>query len=47
MAMNHGFDMTGQNVVILNISRHKKDSSKAVMLRKWITFCFEMHVSAV
>ena len=24
---------------------HKKDSKKALMLHKWIAFCYEMHVS--
>ena len=30
---------------ILNIHMHKKDSRKALMLQKWIAFCYEMHVS--
>ena len=30
---------------ILNIHMHKKDSKKALMLHKWIAFCYEMHVS--
>ena len=45
MAMNHGYDATGQNVVILQISKHKKDSKKALMIRKWVAFCYEMQVS--
>lgn len=44
MAMNRGYDAAGQNVVILQISKHRKDSKKAAMLRKWIAFCYEMHV---
>ena len=44
MAMNHGFDVTGQNVVILNIAKHRKDAKKAPMLRKWIAFSYETHV---
>lgn len=43
--MTHGYDAAGQNVVILNISKHRKDSKKALMLRKWIAFCYEAHVS--
>lgn len=46
MAINHGFDAKGQNVVILNIAMHRKDSKKAPMLRKWIAFSYEMHVSS-
>ena len=30
---------------ILNIHMHKKDSKKALMIQKWIAFCYEMHVS--
>lgn len=45
MAVNHGYDATGQNIVILNIAKHRKDSKKAPMLRKWIAFSYEMHVS--
>ena len=44
MAMNHGFDKNGHNVVILNISKHKKDSKKALKLQRWIAFSFEMQV---
>ncbi len=32
---------------ILNIHMHKKDSKKALMLQKWIAFCYEMHVSSI
>lgn len=45
MALNHGFDAAGQNVVILCIAKHRKNSKKAEMIRKWIAFCYEMHVS--
>ena len=45
MALNHGYDVTGQNVVILSIAKHRKDAKKAPMLRKWIAFSYEMHVS--
>lgn len=44
MAVNHGYDITGQNVVILNIAKHRKDSKKGPMLRKWIAFNYEAHV---
>ena len=46
VAMNHGYDVSGHNVVILQISKHKKDrdTSRNMMIRKWIAFCYEMHV---
>ena len=44
MAMNHGYDVSGHNVVILQISKHRKDSKRGEMIRKWIAFCYEMHV---
>jgi hypothetical protein len=44
MAATHGFDSTGQNVVMLNISMHRKNAKRAPMIRKWIAFCYEMQV---
>jgi len=43
--MNHGLDKNGHNVVILNISKHRKDSKKALKLQRWIAFSFEMQAS--
>ena len=44
VAMNHGLDRNDHNIIILDISKHKKDSKKAIMVQKWIAFCFEVQV---